>query len=549
MKRKWRIVIRIMLCIIILGIVPYKEIVKASDDSPIEIEYNKYYEQETCLTHPYEGSKACDYIMRVKFPEAGRARILIKNCTKKIWYSWSCNGHSREWKKIGIEECDSGWITVDSGESKFYFRLFDSCESLNMEAEIMIEYQSINQYHGEIEKNDTFDTAVFMQNNVTYEGNSSCAGSDIDIYKFYLEKPALVEIELNNNYSDKSYRYGYTVYEEGKYGNVYELDIPNRARLSAGYYYIKFYAPQEYTIHANVTYESPDKYEQENNNVRSLANKKQVNCWYTGNINNDGDIDCYEITLPKQGKVFLELKVPREKVSEGVLEVLLCDKNENVLDSVRNSDNPYVETEAVTREIGTYYVYVRKTENTYDEVYTGDYSFRLHFEPIIRNKITYKLNGGRNNSGNPSIYTGRAITLKAPFRRGYVFKGWFADSKYQKQIKRIVEKNDKAIVVYAKWEKVKVDKPVILSLRRRNSSQAVIKVRTIKGIRGYEITYSTDRGFKKNRKTVVTKKGTTIIKKLQKGKIYYVRVRAYKIDSTNQKVYSKYSTTKKVYIK
>ena len=547
MKRKLRIFIRIMLWITVLGIVPHKEIVKASDDSPIEIEYNKYYEASV-LEKWLETFRRYDYDISVDFPGPGRAKILVKNCTRRLAYEWTCSDKTfgyncRRWKEEGVEDCDSGWITVNGGKATFSFETWTGYQNLNAEAEVMIQYQSIDQYNGEVGINNTFDTAVLMKNNITYEGTYNREGygdTDIDIYKFYLEKPALVQLEYGKGSI-------HTIYEEGKYGNTSELEIPDRARLSAGYYYIKLSAPEEYTIRANVTYESPDEYEQENNNVKSQANKKQVNCWYTGNLNNEDDIDCYEITLPQKGKVFLELKVPREKVNAETLEILLCNKNGDILDSAKNTENPYFETDPVERTKDTYYVYVRKTG--YYSAYTGDYSFRLHFEPIIRNKITYKLNGGRNNSGNPSIYTGRAITLKAPFKRGYVFKGWFTDSKYQKQIKRIVEKNDKAIVVYAKWEKVKVGKPVILSLRRRNSSQAVIKIRTIKGIRGYEITYSTDRGFKKNRKTVVTKKSTTIIKKLQKGKTYYVRVRAYKIDSTNQKVYSKYSTTKKVYIK
>ena len=33
---------------------------------------------------------------------------------------------------------------------------------------------------------------------------------------------------------------------------------------------------------------------------------------------------------------------------------------------------------------------------------------------------------------------------------------------------------------------------------------------------------------------------------LKKGKIYYVRIRAYKMDSTGKKVYGKYSSMKKV---
>ena len=62
----------------------------------------------------------------------------------------------------------------------------------------------------------------------------------------------------------------------------------------------------------------------------------------------------------------------------------------------------------------------------------------------------------------------------------------------------------------------------------------------------YEISYSTDKKFKK----AVTRKNTTktsyTISKLKKGKTYYVRIRAYKVDSTGKKVYGKYTSVKKV---
>ena len=50
-----------------------------------------------------------------------------------------------------------------------------------------------------------------------------------------------------------------------------------------------------------------------------------------------------------------------------------------------------------------------------------------------------------------------------------------------------------------------------------------------------------------NKKT--TKKTSYTIKNLKKGKIYYLRVRAYKLDSMGKKVYGKYSKVIKVKIK
>lgn len=48
----------------------------------------------------------------------------------------------------------------------------------------------------------------------------------------------------------------------------------------------------------------------------------------------------------------------------------------------------------------------------------------------------------------------------------------------------------------------------------------------------------------KSAKTVTSSKTTTTISKLSKGKKYYVRVKAYKKDSTGKKVAGKWSKVK-----
>ena len=50
-------------------------------------------------------------------------------------------------------------------------------------------------------------------------------------------------------------------------------------------------------------------------------------------------------------------------------------------------------------------------------------------------------------------------------------------------------------------------------------------------------------------KKSTTTKTSVRFKKLKKGKTYYVKVRAYKKDSANSKVYGSYSAVKKVKIK
>lgn len=121
-------------------------------------------------------------------------------------------------------------------------------------------------------------------------------------------------------------------------------------------------------------------------------------------------------------------------------------------------------------------------------------------------KITYKLGKGKNNDQNPEYYYNQKVNLKAASKKGYAFKGWYTDSKYTKKITTIA----KNITVYAKWEKVVVKK-------------GAVKKETVTGT-------------------------SKTLSKLSKGKNYYVKVRAYKKDSTGAKVYGSFSSVKKVKI-
>jgi uncharacterized repeat protein (TIGR02543 family) len=125
-------------------------------------------------------------------------------------------------------------------------------------------------------------------------------------------------------------------------------------------------------------------------------------------------------------------------------------------------------------------------------------------------KITYKLGKRKNNDQNPEYYYNQKVNLKAASKKGYAFKGWYTDSKYTKKITTIAKNSKKNITVYAKWEKVVVKK-------------GAVKKETVTGT-------------------------SKTLSKFSKGKNYYVKVRAYKKDSTGAKVYGSFSSVKKVKI-
>lgn len=163
--------------------------------------------------------------------------------------------------------------------------------------------------------------------------------------------------------------------------------------------------------------------------------------------------------------------------------------------------------------------------------------------------ITYVLNKGTNVSANPVKYYNQTIQLKAAKRKGYAFAGWYLDSAYKTRIESITTKNTGNLSLYAKWTKVKTSKTAVKTLKSLKKKQMTVKLKKVSKVSGYEITYATNSKFTKGKKVVRTKGTTKTIKKLKSGKTYYVKVRAYKMDSTKKRVYSKYAKVKKVKIK
>ena len=114
-----------------------------------------------------------------------------------------------------------------------------------------------------------------------------------------------------------------------------------------------------------------------------------------------------------------------------------------------------------------------------------------------------------------------------------------AETKYNE-----IVKNNSANQTVMSTSKVK-----ITSAKNNKKKSIVVKWKKISNAKGYNLQYALNKKFTKSKKTKITTKSTLTIKKLKKGKTYYVRVRAYNTDSKGTKVYSKWSSVKKVKIK
>lgn len=179
-------------------------------------------------------------------------------------------------------------------------------------------------------------------------------------------------------------------------------------------------------------------------------------------------------------------------------------------------------------------------------------SFTVTVEKKDQDVFTVAFNSdGGTSVGSQSILDGQKATMPAnPQKNGYTFAGWYnGNIKYD--FNSAVTSN---LTLTAKWnkkqERITVKTPSKPTLKNKKKKQLTITVKKVTGAAGYQVTYSTDKKFKKK----VTKnknitKNTLTLKNLKKGKTYYVKVKAYKKDSTGKKVYSKFSKVAKLKIK
>jgi uncharacterized repeat protein (TIGR02543 family) len=164
-------------------------------------------------------------------------------------------------------------------------------------------------------------------------------------------------------------------------------------------------------------------------------------------------------------------------------------------------------------------------------------------------KINYKLNNGINSSENPSSFYQEKVKLKDPARQGYLFKGWYKDSKFKTKLSTISKSTKKDVTVYAKWEKVTVKQASFKSLSKGRAGSLKVKVNKLSKVSGYEVVYATDKNFAKDSTTAAITGTSSTISGLLSRNTYYVKARAYKVDSTGSKIYGKFSKVKKITIK
>lgn len=146
-------------------------------------------------------------------------------------------------------------------------------------------------------------------------------------------------------------------------------------------------------------------------------------------------------------------------------------------------------------------------------------------------------------------YNQKIGKLPTPKRKGYAFLGWFTKRSGGSKI-------DASLAVkasqtyYAHWAKIKKIKNTAVSSAKSPSAGTLkIKIKKNSAASGYQIRYSLKKNMSSSKKKLISENSHTV-KKLKKGRTYYVQARAYQKDSVSgKKTYGSWSKVKTVKIK
>ena len=159
-----------------------------------------------------------------------------------------------------------------------------------------------------------------------------------------------------------------------------------------------------------------------------------------------------------------------------------------------------------------------------------------------------------DNSMNPTHYTeGTSVKLKNPKRKGYTFLGWGVSQWINDEgcfrIVKVTTVKDDSYELLGSWAKTAAGPVSKVKLTNKKGGKLVISWPKVNGANGYQVQYSTKSSFKKSatKSKTLTKKKLTVTG-LKKKKTVYVRVRAYRKDSTGAKVYGSWSKKAKLKI-
>lgn len=168
--------------------------------------------------------------------------------------------------------------------------------------------------------------------------------------------------------------------------------------------------------------------------------------------------------------------------------------------------------------------------------------------------ITISANGGYIGKKNVkeikrTVVHGNTLgKIANPKRKGYAFLGWYTQKSGGTKAAASAKVSASG-TYYAHWAKINPKKTALSSVKNKSGRAMKITVKNVKTASGYQIRYAANKNMSGAKRKEISETSCTI-KKLSKGKTYYVQVRMYQKESVSgKKSYGPWSKAKTVKIK
>ncbi len=292
--------------------------------------------------------------------------------------------------------------------------------------------------------------------------------------------------------------------------------------------------------------------EKEPNNAFQNAMPLNANTWVSGLISRDDRLDFYRVNVPVKTNIMISYL---SYFDDSYVELWNSDFLSVEKKAVWNGseETPQTMTMEYTCNPGVYYIKV--SPDWSDD--QGRYSIRFQFLTKVSN-ITIK--------GNKTVTPGKSFQLRAsvaPVSATNKTIKWRSESSYIAEVNEntglvkthragstviTATAQDGSEVLAKVTVTVKPGKTTGLKVRRYSSyyyrNYAYAAWTSQSGVSGYQVQYSASKSFKKAKKTNSSYASCTI-RKLIRGKKYYVRVRSY-VKIKNKKIYGEWSKAKSI---
>lgn len=270
----------------------------------------------------------------------------------------------------------------------------------------------------EEESNNDFESSDLINVNQEYEGDFTVSKvgytnkEDDDYYKFEIKDKGSFyvtsQIKLDSSSLSDPVLQLYVLDDNGDYDLIQEICEygvstykTNKYRVSAGIYYIKLSYNYMGSYKIKVTYnnESNGYYETENNNDVENATPMDYNRFFTGNLSDENDVDCYRIDLDETSIVEFGFKTSSK--ASGLYSVEILDEDQNLIGSMESNKKVVKVSDRILGK-GSYYIVVKCADDKVNSF--TDYQVSSKVEKYVAvKKIVVK--------GQTTVKQGKKIKL------------------------------------------------------------------------------------------------------------------------------------------